>query len=166
MNDYKPRIGNYGTLQTKTWTSYWIQIGTDCKDDHVVMYAGVQDGVEMILEAKPSKGVCLSPMSNYAGIEIAWNRHEEFTDAAGERMLAFGMTHLKAKYSFGAIALNVLRILHVTSERFLAKRMLKSSRYICSSFQAICYRSEGIMISDLPVWLITPATFTYRTLYQ
>lgn len=166
MTEFKPRIGQYGTLQTKTRTSFFIQLGTDCKDDHVVMFAGVRDGVEMVLEAKPSKGVCLSPLSNYKDCKIAWNRHEDFTDEEGLAMFDFGMKHLGDKYSFGAIALNALRILHITNEKFLSARMLKSARYICSSFQAMNYASQGRVIADKPLWLITPADFTYRTLYQ
>ena len=163
---FQPRVGQYGTLQTKTRTSFFIQLGTDCKDDHVVMFAGIRDGIEMVLEAKPSKGVCLSPLSNYKDCQIAWNKHEDFTDEEGVQMFEFGMTHLGDKYSFGAIALNALRILHITDERFLSKRMLKSARYICSSFQAGNYASVGRVISTKPAWLITPADFTYRTLYQ
>ena len=166
MITFTPQIGMYGTLQTKTWTSYWIQLGTDCKEDHAVMYAGFIGGIEMVLEAKPSKGVCLSPLSNYDGIPIAWNRHEDLSNGVGERIFAFGLTHLNNGYSYLAILLNALRILHVTNDRFMSKRMKKAVNDMCSGFITICYRSEGRMIDDLPPWLWTPATLTYRTLYQ
>lgn len=166
MTEIKLRVGNYGTLQTKTRASFWIQLGTDCKDDHVVGYAGFINGIEMVLEAKPSKGVCLSPLSNYKDCKIAWNHHEDFTDEEGLAMFRFGMQFIEDKYSFLAILLNALRILHVTDEKFLSARMLKSSRFICSSFWAGNYASVGRIISNKPQWLITPADFTYRTLYQ
>jgi hypothetical protein len=166
VSEFKPKVGNYATLQTPGWTSFFIQLGTDCKDTHVIGYAGVLNGIEMVLEAKPSKGVCLSPLSNYKDCVLHWNKHEDFTDEEGIAAFNFGMQYLEDKYSWGAIFLNALRILHVTNSKFLSNRMLKSVHFICSSFWAVNYASIGRPISDKPAWQITPADFTYRTLDQ
>ena len=140
-------------------------MGTDCKDDHALLYAGIIDGVEMVLESIPSRGVCLTPLSHYDGIDIAWNKHEDFTDEEGIAVIAFGMTHLHDHYSYRAIILNAFRILHITDERFLFDWMKNGDDYICSEFVVICYRSIGRMTEGY-AWLWTPATLTYRILYQ
>ncbi len=158
---YQPRPGQYGTLKTGTFFGYFIELGTDCKDDHVVVYAG--NG--MVLEATPSKGIVLSPLARYDGCKIAWNR-DVFTDEEGAAIVAEGMKHLKEGYSLLAIALIALRILHVTNDHFMSRYMKKSAKFICSGFAAHLWSEAiGRPISDKPNWLTTPADLMYRNLY-
>lgn len=166
MTKFKPRIGNYGTISTGTFSGFFIQLGTECKQDHAFIYAGVRNGVEMILEAKPSGGVQFSPLSDYADKKIAWNMHDKFTDEQGLAILAEGEKHLHDSYNWRADFLNALRILHLTSERFLSDRMKESAEDMCSQLVAICYLNGiGWKLSEKPLWLVTPADLFYRNAY-
>lgn len=165
MTEFKPRIGNYGTLATGTLSGFFIQLGTECKQDHAILYAGFRDGVESILEAKPSGGVQFSPLSNYAHLKIAWNMHDKFTDEEGLAIIAEGEKHLHDSYNWRADILNALRILHLTSDKFLSEGMKKSAEDMCSQLVTICYQAIGWKLSDKPVWLTTPADLFYRNAY-
>lgn len=74
MTEFKPRIGNYGTLATGTLSGFFIQLGTECKQDHAILYAGFRDGVESILEAKPSGGVQFSLSGNHLNLTAVPNK--------------------------------------------------------------------------------------------
>lgn len=162
---YQPRPGQYGTLRTKSFFGFFIQLGTECKEDHVVVFAGLVNGIPSILEATPSRGVVLSPLSRYDGCKIAWNR-DEFTDIEGAAIVEEGMSHLHDGYSFLAILLIALRILHISGETFLSDRVKKSGKFICSGFAVVLWQNAiGRKISDKPAWLTTPADLMYRNLY-
>lgn len=163
---YQPRIGNYGTLATGTISGFFIQLGTECKQDHVVLYAGFRNGVEMVLEAKPHGGVQFSPLSDYDGIPIAWNMHDKFTDEEGIAIIKEGEKHLHDKYNWRADFLNALRILHITSDKFFSEKMKKSTEDMCSQLATILYFDAiGWKLSNKPVWLTTTADLFYRNAY-
>ena len=102
----EPAIGQYGVVQTKTISGFFIQMGTRSRDDHAFIYIG--EG--QIVEATPKRGVIVSDVHKYSN--IAWNRHEPVTQAKGIQIAAIAYSMVGQKYRFRAILAIACKILH------------------------------------------------------
>ena len=157
---YEPRLGDYGVVKTSGWLGFIIRIGTMSRWNHAFIYIG--DG--KIVEANP-KGVEVQPIHYDL---IAWNNHEDMTDAQRSRIVQCALSHVGKGYSFLTIALIVLRILGVkilANSKFLLKAAEKDG-YICSELVSECYFDAGLnLIPSKPDYATVPGDLAERLIY-
>ena len=103
MNNYEPRIGDYGVIRSAGLFARLIQVGTLSRWNHAFIYVG--NG--LIVEANP-KGVQLSPVSKYD--LIAWNQHEDLTNRERLIIVNFALDQVGQPYNFIVIGNIALRM--------------------------------------------------------
>jgi len=160
---YTPAIGDYAVVRTNGVFGKLIRIGTLSRWNHVIVYVG--DG--WIVEANP-KGVQLRPLSEYDGMSLAWNQHENLTPEHRAAIAANARALVGKEYSFATIFILALRILglKILSNFAVLRYLAKKEGYICSELVVTCYDKAGISISDKPDYLTTPGDLAERLMYQ
>ena len=156
---YEPRIGDYGIVKTNGWAARFIQVGTASRWNHAFIYIG--DG--KIVEANPT-GVEISPVSKYP--KIAWNQHEELTDAQRQKIVKRAKAFIGEKYGFGAILVIALKILGLKVIPTLRKAAENENSVICSQLVAWSYSVAKNKLSDKPHAFTTPGDLAERLIYQ
>jgi uncharacterized protein YycO len=159
MTTYEPRIGDYGVVKTKGWLGLFIRLGTMSRWNHAFIYIG--DG--QIIEANP-RGVQIQPL-HYP--KVAWNRHDELTDAQRAKIVELAHKTVGRNYSFLTIFLIVLRILGVKllANLKLLRNMAEKDGYICSELVAECYTDAGFPVLAKPDYQVVPGDLAERLLY-
>lgn len=155
--------GCYGVVRTNGIFAKLIRLGTLSAWNHAVVYIGN----DQIIEANPT-GVEIKPVSEYPEGAIAWNRHEELSVAERTAIVAHAHAQVGKMYSFATIALLVFRILglRALSNSKTFTRLAKKEGYICSELVSECYRSAGVVLSQKPDNLVTPADLALRLMFQ
>ena len=159
MNKYEPRMGDYGVVKTNGWAARFIQVGTMSRWNHAFIYIG--NG--QIVEANPT-GVAISPVSKYP--KIAWNQHEELTDAQRAKIVKKATSFVGDSYGFGAIAIIALKILGLKIIPTLRKAVEDENSVICSQLVAWSYSVARKKVSDKPHVFTTPGDLAERLIYQ
>ena len=162
MNDYKPRIGDYGVIRSTGLFARLIQVGTVSRWNHVFIYVG--DG--NIVEATP-KGVILSPVSKYN--LIAWNQHEELDSKERYVIADFAMSKIGQPYNFiviGNIALRILGLKIFAKTKLMYRWAQATKGYICSELTAEAYEAIGENLCKKDADLTTPGDLAERLVYQ
>lgn len=162
MSNYEPKPGDYFTVSTNGPIGFFIQLGTESKDNH----SGIYLGNGKIIEATPRRGVIISDISIYK--DLVWNRHEGLTDEQRAGIVEEALKFLGAPYSFLAFGVIALRILGVKFLPAYIENILKNAKgVICSELVTTSYRKgANISLSDKPDYFVTPSDLTYRLLYQ
>ena len=157
----------YGCISTSGLVGFFIQLGTFSKENHSFIYLGKDaDGVDIIIEATPRKGVVISRLDKYDLTSIVWNRHEAVTPSQLALIIKVALTHLNDPYFFRSFIVIGLRILGLTRLTWIAGNLEKAKGVICSELVAICYRAAGIEIEkDKPVYFVTPSDLSFRLLF-
>ena len=163
MNNYSPRIGDYGVIKTGGFFAKLIRIGTTSRWNHAFIYIGNYMGVDSIVEANPT-GVTISPVSKYPS--IAWNMHEELSTEQREGIAFYARRAVGRPYNFGIIFILALRALGF---RLFPTKVIqwlgKHDGYICSELVAECYEKVGAPVapnSDL----CNPGDLAERLIWQ
>lgn len=158
---YTPKNGDFGVVKSNGIAARLIQIGTVSRWNHAFIYMG--DGI--IAEATPSKGIKLSPVSNYT--KIAWNNNQDPTDEQRDLIVQKANSLLGRTYGFLDILIIALRIIGL---RFLGgsflEKMIMRQGIICSEYVAICYGNAGIQLVKKPEYLVTPGDLAEVIIYQ
>jgi cell wall-associated NlpC family hydrolase len=158
---YEPRIGDFGVIRSTGLAARAIQLGTISRWNHAFIYIG--EG--KIIEATPSKGLIISDVSKYKN--IAWNKHQELTDAQRQKIVDKARSFLGTTYGFLDILVLALRILglKILSGTFVEKLAVRQG-IICSELEAICYAEAGIQLVNKPEYLVTPGDLAEYLIYQ
>jgi len=159
MATYEPRWGDYGVIKTGGFFGKLIRLGTSSRWNHAFIYIG--NG--KIVGADPT-GVAISPLSNYP--QVAWNQHEELSDAQRDAIVSHAINAVGRPYNFGIIAVLALRALGVKvfPQKFI-DYLAKHDGYICSELVAECYEKAGYPICDKPD-LCNPGDLAERLIWQ
>jgi uncharacterized protein YycO len=104
LNQYEPRIGDYGVVKTHGFFGLLIRIGTTSRWNHAIVYIGEGKAVS----ADPT-GVKIVDISNYDN--IAWNQHEPLVPFDRVKIAEIAESFVGRPYDFFTIALLALRIL-------------------------------------------------------
>lgn len=157
---YEPRIGDYGVVKTSGIFGKLIRLGTLSRWNHAVIYVGDNQ----LVEANPT-GVELKPVHYPL---VAWNKHEELTDAQRQEIAAYAKSKVGAPYGFFDIFVIVLRIFGLRlPPAKLWERMAKRLGYICSELVAESYdKGAGIKLVNKEDALVTPGDLAERLIYQ
>jgi len=158
---YEPRPGDYGVVKTNGFFGWLIRLGTVSRWNHCFIYVG--DG--QIIGADPT-GVKKSPLSNYP--VVAWNRHEELTDAQRTIIVESATHALGEPYGYFTIALLTFRILglKILSNFPLIKKLAAKDGFICSELVDSCYLRADVTLVDKPDYLVVPGDLAERLIYQ
>jgi uncharacterized protein YycO len=156
---YQPREGDYGVVRSTGWAARLIQVGTVSRWNHAFIYIG--DG--KIVEANPT-GIAISPVSKYSN--IAWNQHEELTDAQRQKIVKRAKAFVGSKYGFRAILVIALKILGLKVIPTLRRAAENENSVICSQLVAWSYSVAKKKISDKPHAFTTPGDLAERLIYQ
>ena len=160
MNKYEPRYGDYGVVKTNGWAARFIQVGTASRWNHAFIYIG--DG--KIVEANPT-GVAISPVSKYP--LIAWNQHEELTDAQRQKIVNKALSFVGDPYGFGAIIAIAFKILGLKIITKLFTHIAENENsVICSQLVAWSYSVAKKKVSNKPHAFTTPGDLAERLIYQ
>jgi uncharacterized protein YycO len=154
-----PAMGDYGVVKTNGWMGMLIRVGTLSRWNHAFIYIG--DG--KIVEANP-KGVAISNVSKYK--DIAWNQHEQLTEAQRQKIVKRAKQMVGEPYGFGAIIVIALKILGLKVIAQLRKFAENEKSVICSQLVAMCYGYAKIKVSDKPHAFTTPGDLAFRLIYQ
>jgi uncharacterized protein YycO len=154
-----PAMGDYGVVKTNGWMGMLIRVGTLSRWNHAFIYIG--DG--KIVEANP-KGVAISNVSKYK--DIAWNQHEQLTEAQRQKIVKRAKQMVGEPYGFGAILVIALKILGLKIIAKLRKFAENEKSVICSQLVAMCYSYAKIKVSDKPHAFTTPGDLAFRLIYQ
>jgi uncharacterized protein YycO len=156
---YMPSMGDYGVVKTNGWMGMLIRVGTLSRWNHAFIYIG--DG--KIVEANP-KGVAISNVSKYK--DIAWNQHEQLTEAQRQKIVKRAKQMVGEPYGFGAILVIAFKILGLKVISKLRKFAENEKSVICSQLVAMCYSYAKIKVSDKPHAFTTPGDLAFRLIYQ
>lgn len=157
---YQPRIGDYGVVKTKGWMGWLIRVGTASRWNHAFIYIGN----DQIVEANPT-GVSISPVSKYP--LIAWNQHEELTDAQRKKIVSRAKAFVGEPYGFGAILVIALKILGLKIITKLFNEFAENENsVICSQLVAWSYSVAKKKVSYKPHAFTTPGDLAERLIYQ
>jgi len=156
----EPAIGSYGLVRTKTVSAWFIQLGTKSFFDHAFIYLG--EG--RIAEATPRKGIHISDVHSYSN--IAWNKHEPFTQVEGIAIASAAESFVGQKYLFRAIVAIAFKIFHIPLPKRLFGDLDKAHGAICSEFVVKARRKAGVPIEGTKFdYLVSPADLANRLLY-
>ena len=156
----EPAIGSYGLVRTKTISAWFIQFGTKSYFDHAFIYLG--DG--RIAEATPRKGIHIGDVHSYSN--IAWNKHEDVSQAQGIAIANAAESLTGQKYLFRAIFAIACKILHIPLPKKFYGDLELAQGAICSEFVVKARRKAGVPIEgNKPDYLVSPADLANRLLY-
>lgn len=156
---YTPAMGDYGVVKTNGWMGMLIRVGTVSRWNHAFIYIG--DG--KIVEANP-KGVAISDVSKYK--DIAWNQHEQLTEAQRQKIVKRAKQMVGEPYGFGAILVIALKILGLKIIPKLRKFAENEKSVICSQLVAMSYSSAKVKVCSKPHAFTTPGDLAFRLIYQ
>jgi len=156
----EPAIGQYGLVRTKTFSAWFIQLGTKSYFDHAIIYLGES----RIAEATPKKGIHIGDVHAYKN--VAWNRHEAITQAQGIAIANAAESFVGQKYLFRAIFAIACKILHIPLPKRFYGDLDKAKGAICSEFVVKARRKAGVPIEGKKSdYLVSPADLANRLLY-
>jgi len=159
---YIPVAGDYFVVSTKGFVGFMIQLGTFSKMNHTGIYIG--NG--KIVEATPRKGVIISDLSQYDGLELVWNHEDNPTPEQRKIMVDTALAQVGKKYFFADIVIIGFRILGVPVPMWIQNKIAKSNHQICSGTTTICARAAGYTVEPTkPFYFVTPSDLMYRLLW-
>jgi uncharacterized protein YycO len=158
-------MGDLGIVKSNGLMARFIQVGTMSRWNHAFVYVGN----EMIIEAKP-RGVVLSPLSDYDGVKIVWNKHQEWNDEEVDREFIAEEAHklLDLPYNWTNIARIILRSLGLktlSNTKFM-KKLAKKDGYICSEMVEELYSKSGNPLVSKEPGVTSPGDLIEAVIYQ
>jgi len=156
-----PIAGDFGLVSIEGGVGFLIRLGQFLNGDGFYNYehAFIYVGNGKIVEAMPG-GALLSDLSEYDGRAIMWSTDLIHLTAIQRNNIVSRAIYQKGiPYSFLdylAIALYRLHIKHPG----ISKRVEDSDHLICSQLVATDYDAEGVSLTDLPPYLVTPGKLT------
>lgn len=174
MSPYSPRIGEIGLVKTTGIFANIINIGTQSRWNHSIIYVGhracdidcvLYDCKGKIVEANP-KGVQLSQIEKYP--LVAWSKYIHFTKTQGIHAADYAITLLGRPYNFFDIAQLAFRILgaKILAKWFLQKLGKAEYGYICSELTTECWCKAYISFIQKPAELVSPGDQAEYFLYN
>lgn len=133
------RPGSYYCVSTPGMVAALIRFGTRNHWNH----AGIV-GVRYLIEAQPSHGVSVAAKSTYDGVDdLITNDSEVLTIPQVTAIDAKARSLLRTPYNFLDIASLALYSAGI-KVKWLARRVMREDRMICSQVVATCYKAAGI----------------------
>lgn len=131
------RPGDFGVVATHGFVAWVIRKLTKSSVNHAFVYVG--DG--QIVEAQPG-GARLSPATDYQS--AVWS-HFPLSQVEQERIVQAAKACIGVPYSFlDIVALCISILCEQKTPRFIAKRLSRPDRLICSQLVDQCYLSAGL----------------------
>ena len=161
-DEYVPQAGDVGTLETGTFSGFFIELGTRSRADHVI----IADGQGGCYEATPS-GVRHCSLAEYAGHRIAWDKRRIKTPEQRAIAIATCERFLGTRYMWRAIAIIALGdVFHVKIPKWFMRNMDPERGLICSEYGTIVLRAMGFdVLAGKEVWDVAPADLEDLVLY-
>ena len=162
--NYEPRIGEIGLVKTSGTFARLINIGTQSRWNHSIIYVGhrycdqdcfLYNCRGKIVEANP-KGVQLSSVEKYP--LVAWSKHIKFTKKQGETAADHAISLIGRPYNFFDIGQLVFRILGAKfiAKVFLTKMGSNTYGYICSELSTESWNKALIPFIVKAAELVSP----------
>jgi len=158
---YEPKPGDYFVVKTHGLAGLAIRLGTFSDWNHAGIYIG--DG--LIIEARPT-GVSISNLNKYDGYTIAWNQHENLTDAQRTKIVERAKKFVGGSYGAWSIIVIGLKCVGLSVLPNLIRRAENEDSVICSQLVAWSYSIGKVKVSQKKHALVTPKDLAFRLIFQ
>lgn len=153
-----PQIGDFGLVTIDGTVGLLIRFGQWLNGDGFANYehAFIYIGDNQIVEAEPG-GARIADLSEYTGRTILWSTDRvNLTSEQRTAIVEAAKGFVGTPYSFLDYLLLALKRVGVTVP-LLNKRVIGSKHMICSQLVATAFRAAGIVLTNKPTYLVTPA---------